>query len=215
MIENKMKLLIASCICTVVVACHSPDKAVSHPEGWQVIAFECTYIVAGGLERLSIDGENFEHMREEQRRGQRMRTIIKGSADEATAQVISISPMGQEQYGPSVPLSRSKAQKLFAEYKANYFLLSKFPSDKSLENILTQKYGKLERQLLFCNRRAYRFTRGRQVVVVDARTGIQLAVYQTAATGAPQTTKQLLHARWDLRRGWTRGYYKIDCKELR
>lgn len=215
MIKNKMKLLLVGCVCTVVMACHSPEKAVSSPEGWQVTAFECTYFAAGKLERLSIDGENFEHMREGQVRGQLMRTVIKGSAGKATIQVTWISPAGQELHDPPVPIGSAEAQKLFEEYKNKYFVLTEFPNKNLLENFLTQKYGKPKQQVSLCNRRAYRFTRGRRVVDVDAKTGIELAVYQTTSTGSLQTIKQLLQARWGLRRGHERGYYEIHCNKRR
>ncbi|GIV06822.1 MAG: hypothetical protein KatS3mg017_0024 [Fimbriimonadales bacterium] len=213
MIKNKINLLIIGCACTVMMACHSPENAVSSPEGWQVTAFACTYFAAGNLERLSIDGENFEHMREGQVRGQLMRIVIKGSAGKATIQVTWISPTGQERHDPPVPIGGVRARKLFEEYKTKYFLLTKFPNENLLENLLTQKYGKPKHQVFLCNRRAYRFTHGLQVVDVDAKTGIELAVYQTTSTGSLQTIKQLLQARWELRRGHERGYCEIHCNK--
>lgn len=212
---RKLARFLTICICVVLYSCHSSEKLVLNPEGWEVSAFECTYITGGNQERLYIDGETFEHEREGQVRGRRMRVSIKGTPHNASMQITWISPTGQEHSDTPTPMDGSRAQRLFQEYRNNYFVSSKFPSEKSVENLLNQKYGQRKQSVSLCNRRSYQFIRGQQVVVVDARMGIQLAVYQTTAAGVQQTTKQLLYARWELQRGRERGYYEIRCSERR
>ena len=76
---------------------------------------------------------------------------------------------------------------------------------------IISRYGQSKGSLLFCNRKAFQFIRKNQIIIIDARTGLQLARYRAINANTQDIMEQLVYARWELRRGREKGYYEIRC----
>jgi hypothetical protein len=107
-------------------------------------------------------------------------------------------------------MDTTKAQRIFQDYKNKYFISMKFPSESSMQTIIS-RYGQSKGSLLFCNRKAFQFIRKNQIIIIDARTGLQLARYRAINANTQDIMEQLVYARWELRRGREKGYYEIRC----
>jgi hypothetical protein len=194
-----------------ISSCQSPTKPVADPAGWKVVAFECIVQRANTHEQLHVDENRFEHLQETQVRGQKMRIILKGTPDQMSTQVTWIFPSGQERQDPPISMNKTKAHRVFQDYRNKYFISIKFPTESSIKSIIISRYGEIKDSLSLCNRKAFRFIRGNQIVVVDARTGLQLARYRIINANNQDLIEQLVYARWELRRGREKGYYEIRC----
>ncbi len=134
-----------------------------------------------------------------------MRTIIKGDSQRVSTRIIWLLPNGQERQDPPIEGNKASAQRLLEDYKSRYL--------KIIESNRETSEGMEKQSTSFCGREAYKVSRGRVLVIVDARTGIVLARYRTAGGSTPQLERQLVYARWKLQRGRERGYYEIQCRQ--
>jgi len=193
-----------------ISSCRTPAKPVTDPTGWRVVAFERIIKQGSAHDHLYVDENRFEHLRETVVRGQKMRIVIKGNSNEMSTQVTWIFPSGQERQDSPIQMDKAKAQRVFQDYKNKYFLSKEFPSESSVQAVIS-RYGQSKDGLLFCNRKALQFVRKNQIIVVDARTGLQLARYKSIIANTQDIIEQLVYARWELRRGREKGYYEIRC----
>ncbi len=197
--------LILSLMIAILSGCQSPEKPVADPTGWKAHAFEGEIRGDNYSEHIYVDEEKFEVSRKAVVRGLTMRTIIEGDSQRVSTRVIWLLPNGQEHQDPPIEGDKASTRRLLEDYKTRYL--------KIIENNREILEEGAKQTISFCGREAYQVSRGRELVVVDALTGIILARYRAVTGSAPQLDRQLVYARWRLQRSRERGYYEIQCRQ--
>ncbi len=193
-------LIIFVLFLTLWIGCQRQAR-VANPAGWQVLAFEMT-ASGGSMQYLRVDANSFEIRGERQVRGETMRTTVRGNKQGRIIIVEWFDRAGHRRTDPPIQIN-DNGQSL-QSLQANYYVGSVFPSSQTIR----ARLGSNLIATTYCGRQAYEVRRARQVDMIDAQTGIQLAVYRPSDR---TVIWSLRSAKWMLRSRQGTVTYEIVC----
>lgn len=174
---------------------------VSQPAGWRVLAFEMTAI-GEPTQYLKVDLSSCEIKGERLVRGQTMKTTVRGNQQGRVILVEWMDSAGNRR--TDAPVEVNDQGRFLQSLQKSYYVGMNFPSEQMIRSRLGNNFTPTS----YCGRSAYEIRRSGQIEVIDAQTGIRLAVYRLPEK---TTVWALRSAKWTLKKDSKVGVYEIVC----